>query len=55
MGTIPANGEGNADLPNDWSLIEDPGKQKEFMNQRLRLDLMKKQYVDALQKQVQVY
>ena len=49
-GTIPANGEGNADMPNDWSLIEDPGRQAEFFAQSRKLELMKMQYVNALSK-----
>ena len=47
VGTLPADGEGNADLPNDWALIEDPGKQKEFFMQRQQLELMKKQFANA--------
>ena len=41
LGTIPADGEGNAALPNDWSLIQDPDAQKEFFSQRQQLELMK--------------
>ena len=44
LGTIPADGEGNAALPNDWSLIQDPDAQKEFFSQRQQLELMKKQF-----------
>ena len=44
MGTIPADGEGNADMPNDWALIQDPDAQKEFFNQRKHIELMKKQF-----------
>ena len=45
--TIPADGEGNADLPTDWSLIENPDAQKEFFRQRQHLELMKKQFANA--------
>jgi len=50
IGTTPATTTGNADLPNNFTLIQDPGKQKQFMMQREVLKLKKMQFADAMAK-----